>query len=61
MLLCFDVLIQYLGTLAIGEGFYPDNYFQRNIIHLLFSGNKKRGMASDPSFHYRRVEMPSAI
>ncbi|HEY4967001.1 MAG TPA: DEAD/DEAH box helicase, partial [Puia sp.] len=23
MLLCFDVLIQYLGTLAIGEGFYP--------------------------------------
>ena len=24
MLLCFDVLIQYLGTLAIGEGFHPD-------------------------------------
>ncbi len=24
MLLCFDVLIQYLGTLAIGEGFYPE-------------------------------------
>ncbi|HEY8733835.1 MAG TPA: helicase-related protein, partial [Puia sp.] len=27
MLLCFDVLIQYLGTLAIGEGFYPDVIF----------------------------------
>jgi ATP-dependent helicase Lhr and Lhr-like helicase len=27
MLLCFDVLIQYLGTLAIGEGFYPDTIF----------------------------------
>ena len=27
MLLCFDVLIQYLGTLAIGEGFYPDLIF----------------------------------
>jgi ATP-dependent Lhr-like helicase len=28
MLLCFDVLIQYLGTLAIGEGFYPDTIFE---------------------------------
>ncbi|MDP4131087.1 MAG: ligase-associated DNA damage response DEXH box helicase [Bacteroidota bacterium] len=28
MLLCFDVLIQYLGTLAIGEGFYPDRIFE---------------------------------
>jgi ATP-dependent Lhr-like helicase len=27
MLLCFDVLIQYLSTLAIGEGFYPDTIF----------------------------------
>ena len=24
MLLCYDVLIQYLGTLAISEGFRPD-------------------------------------
>jgi len=28
MLLCFDVLIQYLGTLAIGEGFYPEQVFK---------------------------------
>jgi ATP-dependent Lhr-like helicase len=28
MLLCFDVLIQYLGTLAIGEGFFPDMIFK---------------------------------
>ena len=27
MLLCFDVLIQYLGTLAISEGFYPNTLF----------------------------------
>jgi ATP-dependent Lhr-like helicase len=27
MILCFDVLIQYLCTLAIGEGFYPDKIF----------------------------------
>jgi ATP-dependent helicase Lhr and Lhr-like helicase len=28
MLLCFDVLIQYLSTLAIGEGFHPDTIFR---------------------------------
>ena len=28
MMRCFDVLIQYLGTLAIGEGFYPDQIFK---------------------------------
>jgi ATP-dependent Lhr-like helicase len=28
MLLCFDVLIQYLCTLAIGEGFDPEKTFQ---------------------------------
>ena len=28
MLLCFDVLIQYLGTLAIGEGFFPEIIFK---------------------------------
>jgi ATP-dependent Lhr-like helicase len=28
MMLCFDVLIQFLGTLAIGEGFYPDPIFK---------------------------------
>jgi len=27
MLLCFDVLSQYLSTLAVGEGFYPDVVF----------------------------------
>jgi ATP-dependent Lhr-like helicase len=28
MLLCFDVLIQYLCTLAVGDGFYPDELFK---------------------------------
>jgi ATP-dependent helicase Lhr and Lhr-like helicase len=28
MLLCFDVLIQYLCTLAIGDGFTPDEIFE---------------------------------
>ena len=28
MLLCFDVLIQYLCTLAISDGFNPDEIFK---------------------------------
>ena len=28
MLLCYDVLIQYLCTLAVGDGFYPDPVFE---------------------------------
>jgi ATP-dependent helicase Lhr and Lhr-like helicase len=28
MLMCFDVLIQYLCTLAISDGFYPDELFE---------------------------------
>ena len=28
MLLCFDVLIQYLCTLAISDGFKPDEIFE---------------------------------
>ena len=28
LLLCFDVLIQFLCTLAIGEGFEPENIFR---------------------------------
>jgi ATP-dependent helicase Lhr and Lhr-like helicase len=27
LLLCFDVLVQYLCTLAVGEGFYPQDIF----------------------------------
>lgn len=28
LLLCYDVLIQYLGTLAVSDGFYPDRIFE---------------------------------
>ncbi|QEC58586.1 ligase-associated DNA damage response DEXH box helicase [Flavisolibacter ginsenosidimutans] len=28
LLLCYDVLVQYLGTLACGEGFYPGQIFE---------------------------------
>ncbi|MDB5208455.1 MAG: ligase-associated damage response box helicase [Flavisolibacter sp.] len=28
LILCYDVLVQYLGTLACGDGFYPDQIFE---------------------------------
>jgi len=28
LLLCYDVLVQYLGTLACGDGFYPEQIFE---------------------------------
>lgn len=37
MILCFDVLIQYLSTLAISEGFYPDEIFEEVISTNCFS------------------------
>jgi ATP-dependent Lhr-like helicase len=27
--LCFDVLVQFLMTLAVGDGFYPDETYER--------------------------------
>ena len=35
MMLCFDVLIQYLNTLAISDGFMPDELFDEVISHSL--------------------------
>ena len=68
MLLCFDVLIQYLCTLAIGEGFYPDKIFEeikstycyrnitvdewKEIIHFISEG----GSALQQYDEFRKVE-----
>jgi len=41
MLLCFDVLIQFLGTLAIGEGFYPETIFKEVASTYCFRDIKK--------------------
>ncbi len=69
MLLCFDVLIQYLGTLAIGEGFYPETIFKeiastycfreikkeewQQILHFITEG----GEALQQYDEYRKVEI----
>jgi ATP-dependent Lhr-like helicase len=74
MLLCFDVLIQYLATLAIGEGFRPDMVYRelkstycysemeegewREILHFITEG----GSALQQYDEFRKVEvMPDGL
>ena len=73
MLLCFDVLIQYLCTLAIGEGFYPDTIFKEisstfcfreikaeewlQILHFITKG----GEALSQYDEYRKVEIINGL
>ncbi len=73
MLLCFDVLIQYLGTLAIGEGFYPEMIFKeisstycfreikkeewQQILHFITEG----GEALQQYDEYRKVEIINGL
>ncbi|MDP4248807.1 MAG: ligase-associated DNA damage response DEXH box helicase [Bacteroidota bacterium] len=73
MMLCFDVLIQYLGTLAIGEGFYPDPLFEEiastycfrditenewnQILHFITEG----GEALQQYDEFRKVEVISGL
>jgi ATP-dependent Lhr-like helicase len=69
MLLCFDVLIQYLSTLAISDGFYAEPLFRelkktycyremeegewREILHFITQG----GAALQQYDEYRKVEL----
>ncbi|HVS97359.1 MAG TPA: DEAD/DEAH box helicase, partial [Puia sp.] len=69
MVLCFDVLIQYLSTLAISDGFYPDRLLDeirstscyremtedewREILHFITEG----GVALQQYDEYRKVEV----
>ena len=69
MLLCYDVLIQYLGTLAISDGFHPDDIFRelqhtycysemtgdewREILHFITEG----GSALQQYDEFRKVEV----
>jgi ATP-dependent helicase Lhr and Lhr-like helicase len=73
MLLCFDVLIQYLGTLAIGEGFYPEMIFReisstycfreikieewQQILHFITEG----GEALQQYDEYKKVEVINGL
>src|SRR5580692_9257097 len=74
MLLCYDVLIQYLGTLAISEGFRPDIIYGelkstycysemteeewREILHFITEG----GSALQQYDEFRKVEiMPDGL
>jgi ATP-dependent helicase Lhr and Lhr-like helicase len=73
MILCFDVLIQYLGTLAIGEGFYPDPIFKeitstwcfkeikkeewKQVLHFITEG----GEALQQYDEYRKIEIINGL
>ena len=73
MLLCFDVLIQYLGTLAIGEGFFPEPIFKeiastycfreikkeewKQILHFITEG----GEALQQYDEFRKVEIINGL
>jgi ATP-dependent helicase Lhr and Lhr-like helicase len=73
MVLCFDVLIQYLGTLAIGEGFYPDSIFNeiastwcfreikkvewQHVLHFITEG----GQALQQYDEFRKIEIINGL
>lgn len=72
-LLCFDVLIQYLGTIAISDGFYPDEIFEEvkstycfreitkeeweDILHFLTHGGASLAQYDD----YKKVEIINGL
>lgn len=73
MLLCFDVLIQYLCTLAVSDGFYPDSIYKEikttycyqylreseweEILYFITSG----GTALQQYDEYKKVEIVEGI
>ena len=68
-ILCFDVLIQYLSTLAISDGFYPEEIFKeikttycykditedewQQILHFITAG----GVALQQYDEYKKIEI----
>ncbi|HUC82121.1 MAG TPA: ligase-associated DNA damage response DEXH box helicase [Flavisolibacter sp.] len=73
LLLCYDVLVQYLGTLACGDGFYPDQIFKevkrthcyseltedewREMLYFITSG----GNALQQYDEYKKVEVMNGL
>lgn len=69
LLLCYDVLLQYLNTLAISDGFYPDTLYRevisthcysqlnpdewRQILHFITAGGEAMGQYDE----FRKVEV----
>jgi ATP-dependent Lhr-like helicase len=73
MLLCFDVLVQFLSTLAISDGFYPDQIFDQikttfcyrditrqewnDILHFITQG----GVALQQYDEFKKVEIIAGL
>jgi ATP-dependent helicase Lhr and Lhr-like helicase len=72
-LLCFDVLLQYLCTLAVSDGFYPDEIFEEikstycyrdisleewnSLLHFLHSGGRALQQYDD----YKKIEIMDGL
>ena len=61
MLLCFDVLIQYLCTLAISDGFYPDEIFKEIKSTYCYSDITEEEWKEILTFYNRRRRCIAAI
>ena len=61
MILCFDVLIQYLSTLAISDGFYPDEIFKEIKSTYCYRDITRRRMAADSALYNCRWQCIAAI
>ncbi|HYO21951.1 MAG TPA: ligase-associated DNA damage response DEXH box helicase [Flavisolibacter sp.] len=73
LMLCYDVLVQYLGTLACGDGFYPEQIFEevkrtycykelmedewREMLYFITSG----GNALQQYDEYKKVEVMNGL
>lgn len=71
--LCYDVLLQYLNTIAISEGFYPDEIFKeisstfcfrdlaidewQHILHFITEGGNAMGQYDD----FKKVEVEDGL
>lgn len=71
--LCYDVLLQYLSTLAVGDGFYPDEIFEEvktsfcyasltkeewnQLLHFLTQG----GVALQQYDDYKKIEIINGL
>jgi ATP-dependent Lhr-like helicase len=73
LLLCYDVLLQYLNTIAISEGFYPDDIFTEitstycykeltrdewhRILHFITEGGNAMGQYDD----FKKIEVADEL
>jgi ATP-dependent Lhr-like helicase len=61
LLLCYDVLVQYLCTLAVSDGFEPDEIFKEVKATYCYQEPNRGGLAGASLFYYFRRNSLTAI